>query len=93
MSGLNFHFVSSKKWEREQIFPAHELFKKLGNAGLMGINKPVEYGGQGLDYKYQMAFLEACGHIRASGVAMGIGQNDNPNFEKSFFKMSLTDSF
>ena len=27
--------------------------KKLGNAGLLGINKPVEYGGLGLDYKYQ----------------------------------------
>jgi citronellyl-CoA dehydrogenase len=46
----------------------------LGNAGLLGINKPVEYGGLGLDYKYQMAFLEASGHIRASGVAMGIGE-------------------
>ena len=61
------------QWEKDQIFPAHELFKKFGDAGLLGINKPVEYGGLGLDYKYQMAFLEASGHIRASGVAMGIG--------------------
>ena len=27
--------------------------KKLGDAGLLGINKPVEFGGLGLDYKYQ----------------------------------------
>ena len=64
----------SFQWEKEQIFPAHEVFKKLAQAGLLGINKPVEYGGLGLDYKYQMAFLEACGTIRASGVAMGIGE-------------------
>ena len=29
--------------------------KKLGNAGLLGINKPVEFGGLGLDYKYQVS--------------------------------------
>ena len=61
------------EWEKDEIFPAKEVFKAFGDAGFLGINKPVEYGGQGLDYKYQMAFLEATGHIRASGVAMGIG--------------------
>lgn len=61
------------EWEKAEMFPAHEMFKKFGDAGLLGINKPVEYGGLGLDYKYQMAFLEACGSIRASGAAMGLG--------------------
>jgi citronellyl-CoA dehydrogenase len=61
------------EWEKAQIFPAHEVFKKLGDAGFLGINKPVEYGGQGLDYKFQMAALEAFGHIRSSGVGMAIG--------------------
>ena len=41
------------KWEKEKMYPAHEVMKKMGNAGLLGINKPVEYGGLGLDYKYQ----------------------------------------
>jgi citronellyl-CoA dehydrogenase len=35
---------------RSDIFPAHELFKKLGDLGFLGLNKPVEFGGQGLDY-------------------------------------------
>lgn len=61
------------EWERQKSFPAHKVFKKFGEAGLLGINKPVEYGGQGLDYKYQMAFGEATGHIRATGVSMAIG--------------------
>ena len=58
-----------EKWEADKIFPAKEVFKKFGNAGLLGINKPADYGGLGLDYKYQLAFLEACGYIRSGGVA------------------------
>ena len=57
-----------EQWEKEQIFPAKEVFKAFGQAGLLGINKPVEYGGLGLDYKYQLAFLESTGHIRSAGT-------------------------
>ena len=39
------------------MWPAHEVLKKFGNAGLLGIDKPVEYGGLGLDYKYNLAVL------------------------------------
>ena len=37
-------------WEEAEIFPAKEVFKKLGDAGFLGINKPEEFGGLGLDY-------------------------------------------
>jgi alkylation response protein AidB-like acyl-CoA dehydrogenase len=40
------------EWEAAEIFPAHEVFKKLGNLGLLGLTKPEEYGGAGLDYSY-----------------------------------------
>lgn len=63
----------SDAWEEAGIFPAHEVFKKLGNLGLLGINKPVEYGGMGLDYSYQAVFIEEMGLIHSGGVAMGIG--------------------
>ena len=61
------------QWEEEGIFPAKQLFKKLGDLGLLGIAKPEAYGGMGLDYSYQMAFVEALGTIEAGGVSMGIG--------------------
>jgi citronellyl-CoA dehydrogenase len=61
------------QWEKERWFPARKVFKKFGDAGLLGINKPTEYGGLGLDYKYELAFLEAAGHIRSGGVAMALG--------------------
>ena len=60
-------------WEAAEIFPAHELFKKMGDAGFLGINKPQEYGGMGLDYSYQLAFVEALGEVRCGGVPMAIG--------------------
>ena len=62
-----------EQWEREEIFPGKQVFKKFGDAGLLGIHRPVEYGGQGLSYKYNVAALEALGHSRSSGVAMAIG--------------------
>lgn len=60
-------------WERDGIFPAHALFKKMGDLGFLGINKPVEYGGLGLDYSYQMVMIEALGHIHCGGVPMALG--------------------
>ena len=53
-------------WEREKIFPGKKVFKKFGDAGLLGIHKPTEYGGQGLSYKYHVAFLEALGNCKRS---------------------------
>jgi len=60
------------EWEEKGIFPAHEVFKKLGQAGFLGVNKPPEYGGLGLDYTFNLAINETLGKINAGGVAMGI---------------------
>ncbi len=61
------------EWERAGIYPAHEVFKKLGDLGLLGLCKPVEYGGAGLDYSYGMVMAEELGAIEAGGVGMSIG--------------------
>ena len=61
------------EWEAAEIFPAHALFKQMGELGFLGITKPVEYGGLGLDFSYAVAAAEALGHIRAQGIGMGIG--------------------
>ena len=29
----------AKEWEAERIFPAHKVFKKFGEAGLLGIHR------------------------------------------------------
>jgi len=61
------------EWEREGIYPAHQVMKKFGEAGLLGIGKPEEYGGLNLDFSYEMVFSEALGDIRANGVSTSIG--------------------
>ncbi len=60
-------------WEKEEQFPAHALFKKMGNLGLLGIKYPQEYGGLGLDFSYSMVMAEALGECTCGGVPMAIG--------------------
>ena len=45
----------------------------MGELGLLGLCKPEEYGGAGLDYSYSLAMAEALGHIHCGGVPMAIG--------------------
>ena len=61
------------EWEAAEMFPAHEVFKKLGNLGLLGLTKPEAYGGAGLDYSYALAMAEALGHIDCGAIPMAIG--------------------
>lgn len=60
------------EWDEEQIFPV-ELFKKMGELGLMGVLVPQEYGGSGLSYfEYVTVVSEiakVCGSIGLSTAA------------------------
>jgi len=60
-------------WEKAEQFPAHEVFKKLGKLGLLGLKYPEEFGGAGLDFSYSMVMAEALGTCYCAGVPMGIG--------------------
>jgi citronellyl-CoA dehydrogenase len=61
------------EWEAKQGFPSHEVFKKLGNLGLLGLKYPEAYGGAGLDFGYSMVMAEALGACACGGVPMAIG--------------------
>ena len=61
------------EWEEAGIFPAHEVFKKLGDLGLLGITKPEQFGGLGLDYSYSLVVAEELGLCHCGGVPMAIG--------------------
>ena len=62
-----------EEWEKAGIFPAHELFGKLGDLGILGVTKPEKYGGAGLDYSYGAVVDEALGYADCGGVPMAIG--------------------
>ena len=61
------------EWEAAEMFPAHEVFGKLGALGYLGLAKPEAYGGSGLDYSYSVIMAEALGHISCGALPMAIG--------------------
>lgn len=60
-------------WEDAGIWPAREILKKMGALGLLGITKPVEVGGLGLDYSYEVVFAQALGNCHCGSVPMAVG--------------------
>jgi citronellyl-CoA dehydrogenase len=61
-----------ERWEAEGMFPAHELFPKLGAAGVFGMEYDPEYGGQGGDHSYTVILGEELGRIMCGAVSMAI---------------------
>lgn len=61
------------EWEEAEIFPAHQVFGQMGQLGLLGLNKPVEDGGMGLDYSYAAVLAEELAQINCGGIPMAIG--------------------
>lgn len=60
------------EWEAAEIFPAHQLFKKMGDLGFLGLTYPEAYGGLELDDWYMVTFVEELGRANCAGVPMGI---------------------
>jgi alkylation response protein AidB-like acyl-CoA dehydrogenase len=60
----------SEEWE-EQTFPDW-VFKRMGELGFLGLDKPEEYGGQGGDYYTSLVLSEEIVHAQCGGLAMGL---------------------
>ena len=46
-----------REWDESQTFPV-EVFKKLGELGLMGVLVPTEYGGSGFSYNEYVTAIQ-----------------------------------
>ena len=60
-------------WEAAGEFPSHQVFKQLGDLGLLGLKYPEAFGGAGLDFSYSAVMAEALGVCACGGVPMAIG--------------------
>jgi citronellyl-CoA dehydrogenase len=60
----------AEEWE-ENTFPDW-VFKRMGELGFLGLDKPEEYGGQGGDYYTALVLAEELVHAHCGGLGMGI---------------------
>jgi alkylation response protein AidB-like acyl-CoA dehydrogenase len=60
----------AEEWE-ETTFPDW-VFRRMGELGFLGLDKPLEYGGQGGDYYSSLVLAEEMVHARSGGLAMGV---------------------
>jgi alkylation response protein AidB-like acyl-CoA dehydrogenase len=60
----------AEEWE-ETTFPDW-VFHRMGELGFLGLDKPVEYGGQGGDYYSALVLAEEIVHAQSGGLAMGV---------------------
>ncbi len=59
-------------WERAGDFPAHDLFRRFGELGLLGLEYDPAYGGGGADHVFTMILGEELGRAASLGIAMAI---------------------
>ncbi len=60
----------AEEWE-ETTFPDW-VFRRMGELGFLGLDKPERYGGQGGDYYTSLVLAEEIVHARCGGLAMGL---------------------
>lgn len=52
-------------WEKAGEMPTHELYRSLGEEGLLGLTLPVDDGGLGLDLGYSHVWARELGRLPA----------------------------
>ena len=65
------------EWEEAGMTPLHDLFKKMGDLGFLGITYDTKYGGEGLDHWYETVVLEELAKIDCGGIPMAIAVQTN----------------
>ena len=61
----------SREWDDKEIFPV-DIYRRLGQLGVMGITIPQEFGGAGADYVSATIVLEELARVDA-GVSLSYG--------------------
>ena len=60
----------AEEWE-QTTFP-DSIVRRMGELGFLGLDKPVEYGGQGGDYYSALVLAEELVRGHSGGLTMGI---------------------
>ena len=65
------------EWEEKGSLPLHDIFKKMGDLGFLGLRYDEKYGGEGLDYWYEIVFYEEIAHCKGGSLPMAVGVQAN----------------
>ncbi len=65
----------AREWDERSEFP-HEVFRKLGELGFLGVLVPEEYGGAGLTYRDYVAIVEELAAVEG-GVALSVAAHNS----------------
>lgn len=59
------------QWEEDGELP-HEIWKKFGDMGYFGLSLPEEYGGSGLDFWYDVIYMEEVSKCDSAGFGAAV---------------------
>jgi citronellyl-CoA dehydrogenase len=60
----------AEEWE-QTTFP-NSVFRRMGELGFLGLDKPERYGGQGGDYYTSIVLAEEMANANCGGLSMGV---------------------
>lgn len=63
------------EWDENQIFPL-ELFKAMGEQGLMGVLVPETYGGAGFGYQEYVSIIEGVAQV-CGGIGLSLAAHNS----------------
>ncbi len=59
-------------WEAAEIAPLHDIFKKMGQLGFLGLSYPEDYGGANADIWFTVVLCEELARAGVGGVPMAV---------------------
>lgn len=65
----------ARAWDEESFFP-REVFRQLGELGVLGVLVPEEYGGAGLDYRHYVTIVAELAAVEP-GVALSVAAHNS----------------
>lgn len=65
----------AREWDEASHFPL-EVFRQLGELGLLGVLVPEEYGGAGLDYRHYVTIIAELAAVEP-GVALSVAAHNS----------------
>lgn len=62
-----------EEWEAREAMPLHDIFARMAELGLLGLEYDPRYGGQGADHLFTLILAEELGRADHGSIGMAVG--------------------